>query len=140
MTQTAFSDEQRIFFEKRTKEATDSKPWLSNLHEKLLSMGGSNVVLWNGSNEEEFVKLLLEDGHLYSVKNIGLRKGEENNCHENAQRWAKQRPDWFNYATGYALAKEIWRPHSWLFNPKKQRVTETTVKQEKYFGFDYPLE
>ena len=131
---------QRRFFDTKTKEATESKPWLIPLREKLLRIGGSGVVLWNGSNEKAFVECLLEYGDVYSTQKIGFRKGAANLCHENTRRWAKQRPNWYNYATGYALSGQIWRPHSWLFNPKKNRVLETTVQQEKYFGFDYPMQ
>jgi hypothetical protein len=132
--------DQQKFFETKTKEATESKPWLIPFREKLLAIGGSGVVLWNGSNEKAFVELLLQYGHVYPAKKSGVRKGDANRCHENAQRWARQRPDWYNYATGYALSRQIWRPHSWLFNLKRKRIIETTVRQEKYFGFDYPID
>jgi hypothetical protein len=132
--------EQQKFFETKTKEVTVSKPWLIPLREKLLAIGGSGVVLWNGSNEKAFVECLLEHGDVYTTQRIGFRKGAVNLCHENARRWAEQRPDWYNYATGYALSREIWRPHSWLFNPKKNRILETTVRQEQYFGVDCPVQ
>jgi hypothetical protein len=98
------------------------------------------VVLWNGSNEEQFVALLLDRGHVYSTENLGFRRGDRNGCHDNAQLWAERRPSQYNYATGYALAKQIWRPHSWLIHFNKNQVIETTVRMKVYFGFDYAVE
>jgi hypothetical protein len=132
------SQEQVAFFATKTKQATKGKPWLSELRKALLSVGGSGVVLWNGSNEKMFVKLLLHYGRVYPTNNVGHRKGAANSCHENAQRWAARHPSRYNYATGYALHEEIWRPHSWLFDLKNERVVETTALMELYFGFDLP--
>jgi len=132
--------DQAEFFETKTKEAVQGKPWLAALREKLLTIDGSGVVLWNGSNGEQFVAHLLDRGHVYSIENLGFRRGDLNRCHDNAQRWAERRSSQYTYATGYALAKQIWRPHSWLIDFNKKQVIETTVRMEVYFGFDYPVE
>ena len=132
--------EQVAFFETKTKEALEGRPWLVALRDKLISFGGSGVVLWNGSNEEQFVALLMESGHLYSTANLGFRRGDLNRCHDNAQAWAERRPARYNYATGYALNEQISRPHSWLIDFDKNRVIETTRRMEVYFGFDYAIE
>lgn len=139
-TKRPMSQEQVAFFATKTKQASKGKPWLLTLRKTLLFIGGSGVVLWNGSNEKVFVNLLLRHGHAYPTINVGHHKGASNSCHDNAQRWAARHPDQYNYATGYALHEEIWRPHSWLFDLKKKRVVETTKVMEVYFGFDVPAQ
>ena len=54
--------EQADFLAEKTKGALLEMPWLVSLQTKLLNLGGAAAVLWNGSNEKDFVAILLEDG------------------------------------------------------------------------------
>ena len=128
--------EQAEFLAEKTKGALSEMPWLVGLQAKLLNLGGVAAVLWNGSNEEDFVNILLENGREYSTVNIELHEGGRNECHENSEQLAMTKED-YHLATGYTLSTEVWRPHSWVYDVKNKIILETTLARERYFGIDY---
>jgi hypothetical protein len=81
-------------------------PWLVSLQTKLLNLGGTATVLWNGTNEEDFVEILLENGCEYTA-NIELHEGGRNECHENSEQLAMTNAD-YHLATGYAFSTQAW--------------------------------
>jgi hypothetical protein len=64
---------------------------------------------------------------------VKSRKMTANRCHENAATiWAKDLKH-TRIVTGYALSVDgLWRQHSWVL--KKDKLYETTVSRDKYFG------
>ena len=128
--------EQAEFLAEKAKGALSEMPWLEGLQTKLLNLGGAAAVLWNGSNEKDFVNILLENGREYSTANIELHEGCRNECHEDSEQLAMTKED-YHLATGYTLSAEVWRPHSWVYDLKNKRILETTLVRERYFGIDY---
>ncbi len=129
--------EQAEFLAEKTKGALSEMPWLVGLQTNLLNLGGVVAVLWNGSNEEDFVNILLENGREYSTANIELHEGGRNECHENSEQLAMTKEDYHLATTGYALSTGVWRPHSWVYDVKNKIILETTLARERYFGIDY---
>jgi hypothetical protein len=98
---------------------------------RLLSVAGTRVAV-------QFVDawacpLVLERGSLLDVPGVVRRPGEPNRCHENsAALWLKS-PGAYRFATGWALARDVWRRHSWVLDAAGW-LFETTLPQEAYFG------
>ncbi len=103
----------------------------------LLSIGGTKVCF----TYEFHLKELLTRGRKYAGKSTS-DKGEPSNCHGNtANLWSENDPKDFKIVTGWALTKNdgMWRQHTW--GRWMDSVTiETTVKRQKYYGFELNLE
>lgn len=108
----------------------------NTLKSKLLSFGGTNV---NEVFEEDLTKLLTK-GVLFKPSKILVVKMKQSRCHENSACF------WGNYTdehgasdmkivTGWVLDNETWYQHTWLYQPKSNRIIETTHKRKLYFGY-----
>lgn len=114
-------------------------PYLLELEDRLLELGGQSMVLWGGNNSPKYVADLLQAGVLYATDGAVHRPMGPNKCHDNTVRLADcgYRP-----VTGYALSfAGIWYPHSWCVDADS-RLIETTVFAKQYFGMPWnnPLE
>jgi hypothetical protein len=100
------------------------------LVEKLGNVGGATVV-WLG-NEPDAAKIESR-GVRVDGKGAKLVEGEPNACHSNTVTlYLAGKVD--QIVTGYALSKDdMWRQHTWGL--KGDRVVETTVLRDVYFGF-----
>lgn len=81
------------------------------------------------------MELWLRDGRIFDTTKLKLEKGAANSCHENAARlWVAN--EQVKIVTGFALhdQDEMWRRHSWVWNPTTGELTETTARARKYFG------
>ena len=132
------TEDRREFFKERTKQSLEENPYLTPLMEKLLSLGGEGVVLWNGSNGPHTVAHLLAEGRLCGTRGLRVIEGEPSRCHENAFKLWETEPDSYIVVTGYGLSDDgIWRPHSWCIDQKTAKITETTERRTKYFGVEF---
>ena len=132
---TRMDPEQAQFFREKTAEAFKERPYLKNLHKRLLEIGGLVVVLWNGTNDEAITESLLQSGEARPGRKALLRLGEPSDCHENSARLHRKAPSRYEVRTGYALSRDgIWRPHSWVIDSKNDTIIETTQKRVTYFG------
>ncbi len=106
------------------------------LKDKLLSFGGTKV---NEIFEEDLDKLLT-NGKLFKPSKILVVKMKISRCHENSACF------WNNYTnehgsedmkivTGWVLDSDTWYQHTWLYQPKENRIIETTHKRKLYFGY-----
>jgi hypothetical protein len=113
----------------RLEYASPEQPDMLLLRQKLLSLGGTELVV-----PPEF------DSDLSFVINAGyLMPGavveevlQSRACHQNvAELWRQGKLT--GIGTGYALSGELWRQHSWGL--RTDCIVETTVTRIKYFGF-----
>ena len=107
-------------------------PGWKTLLKKLKTMGGKMLVpqpepIWQ-------VNRMIEEGQQFPTAGIVLRRKEGSACHRNSSLIWLQRPD-LQLVTGYALSGDLWRQHTWLWDPKSKNIIETTVVFTKYFGF-----
>ena len=112
-------------------------PRLLELHEKLLSFGGSETCL---PIKELDLHDILDHGQLWLGDRPLMRRGEACHCHENSCGHYLRNKNSLDVtiATGYALSEDgIWRQHSWVLwrKPRSVKVLETTTKRVLYFGF-----
>jgi hypothetical protein len=123
--------EQKTYLEKRYKQFY-VKGW-DELLIKLKAHGGDMILPEN--EPESHVQWLLKDGRVFDTTKLLLQVGEPDECHTNTGRiWAQN--EQLQLVIGYALFKgeELWRKHSWLWNPNTGELVETTRQAEKYYG------
>jgi len=101
------------------------------LKTKLLSIGGNSI---KETYEEDLYKLL-NRGKLFQPDDIECLGMEQSRCHQNsAHIWKKA--DHLNIVSGWALNKNIWYQHTWLYRPESNEIIETVGNPyEEYFGF-----
>lgn len=129
-TLASLSEKQQQFFRTKTNEAFSRKPSLKELQQHLLEIGDDAVVLWNGSNDEEFVRVLLSLGTAAPGAGARVDIGDPSDCHENSARLQASCPERFAICTGYALSSDsVWRPHSWVWDTQRDEIIETTEKR-----------
>lgn len=120
---------QKKFLDQRFKEWY--VPGWKKLLKLLQSHGGLMLVPQPETPHD--VTELLQHGRIFPTTGLKLRRGEPSGCHRNAaQLWAKHEN--LSVVTGYALSRDLWRQHSWLWDNKRERIMETTVQFEMYFG------
>jgi len=114
--------------------AIEKQPRASELHTKLLSLGGTSALLNPAGSRIYKLDELLAVGQEWDGKKCLLRRGNMSECHQNAGRyWAASMGD-LKIATGYALSNDgMWRAHSWNLRPDGY-VLESTVPRVKYYG------
>jgi hypothetical protein len=124
------SPEQKEFLAKRFKEFY--VPGLNQLKSKLMAIDGKMMV--PQPEHKADVHRLLNYGQIFPTTKLTCKRGLPNRCHSNAARlWCQTNNT--QLVSGYALATdELWRQHSWLWDPKKQRIIETTHQFLQYFG------
>ena len=108
---------------------------LFDLRDRLLTFAGSEVCM---PIFEEDLENILSRGQLWYGDRIHMMKGVPCHCHQNSAYCWKKNKDKTVLCTGYALSKDgMWRQHSWLVHlrPRKNRIIETTVERELYFGY-----
>ena len=123
--------EQKIFLNRRFREAVSKQPELKQLKVVLLRLGGDFIV--GPPQPDQDVPSLLEDGFVLSGP-ILLKAMNSSSCHQNvAYVWTKRRFGIVGIATGYALSEDgLWRQHSWGI--LREGLLETTEARVKYFG------
>jgi len=69
---------------------------------------------------------------------VKMMPGEPHQCHANAASLWLGNSDRSSIITGYAFDKKdgSWRQHSWLLHHHTGNTIETTVRFDKYFGFE----
>ena len=104
-----------------------------NLINKLLNIGGNNVIL--GRDTENEIRRMIDDGRLFDDDIVYL-PGQNSRCHANVADRSK-RTKGFNIVSGYALINDTWFCHSWGYNKYKKCIFETTSnKYIKYYGYE----
>jgi hypothetical protein len=104
--------------------------WKEPLENILLPLGGESISF---PKLEEDLDKILTRGLIWTPKNRIFMKGEISQCHRNTCRLWYANKDQVQIATGYALYDEKWIQHSWGI--QKNRVVETTLPWEKYYGY-----
>src|SRR4051794_33135588 len=102
-----------------------------DLCEQLLAIGGSRVFIQQG--EALLSKTILTEGRLLDVPAIIIKKGKVNKAIANCFGLLEQNPVSYRMVTGWTLTDGCWFFHCWLLDGQ-QRVVETTVPRELYFG------
>jgi hypothetical protein len=102
------------------------------LEAKPLGQGGERAVLMPDPTA------LLERGRLFEAAGGKKVRGRPHDAHTNAamhflvsQHYGRGGP--CHLATGYALHRDLWFPHSWLWDGG--RVLETASRRSLYFGY-----
>lgn len=125
----------RFFIKEVLSKLFEEQASFDLLRNKLLSFGGDKV---RETYEEDLDKLLAK-GEFFKKK-VTKVKMQPSKCHANSACF------WGNYTkehgtsslkivTGWALYDGTWTQHSWLYEPSKDRIIETTLDWEAYFGF-----
>jgi hypothetical protein len=111
----------------RQSRALAAQPRLAELEQRLLELGGEEVVFL----PEPHLELILERGREFNEQPVQVR-GEPNRCHENsANFWELNRSD-TGIGRGWALSDNLWIQHSWLL--RDNVLIETTEDRTAYFG------
>lgn len=123
-----YPDNERIDFLK-------SRPWYSNIHERLnsiLQTNEPNTQIVAMPREHIDLKQLIISGTLMTnhvINNIMMAS----QCHDNCE-WLKNLNVIKCVCTGYALSDDgLWRFHSWGINYNDE-IVETTEPKIKYYG------
>lgn len=116
----------------------DEYKYLTPLRNKLLDIDGKKVA---PVRQERYLDELLEKGSLIKPSSIKVTEvGVDSQCHRNCAEIYLAKEENFEddktvrIATGWALSSDgVWRQHSWI-TIDKNRIIETTLKREKYYG------
>ncbi len=104
------------------------------LKAKLLSFGGEAVIFLGNLPKQ---KTLLNKGQLFAGDNLKMWKLGERSCHDNVEYIIGRWPH-FKGFTGFALSPDgLWRYHSWVFDPIRNCVRETTAPRLIYYGISF---
>lgn len=106
----------------------------NKLKERLLSIGGTTIPEFIGSDDIEIYNLL-KSGTVSTpqISKILIRKGTPSKCHRNCCDMY-ERDISLRIVTGFCLSDNTWYEHSWLLN-KSNSLIETTIKRDIYFGY-----
>jgi hypothetical protein len=106
----------------------------AELDSKLLALGGQRVARWpvedRPTAQSEAAELLVR-GVVFTLP-VQRRRGKPNRCYSNAAGIWGDDIERYKLVIGYALARGVWREHSWVVDEKWRY--ETTVVAEKYYG------
>ena len=106
-------------------------PKLGELRERLLGIGGDEVVL---RLPEPDLETILASGEVWNRERLRMIKMEQSACHDNVielyltTRFYRKA----EIIRGYGLSDGLWRQHSWLSTATT--VIETTLERSIYFG------
>jgi len=104
------------------------------LKHKLLSIGGQAVIFMGKLDE---YGELLQNGEFVSGENTKMWKLSAGHCHDNVEYIIRRWPH-FKGLTGFALSADgVWRYHSWVFDPVRNCIRETTEPRLMYYGIPY---
>lgn len=137
---------QRAFLRKRIADAAREDPrWLA-LREKLLSLGGKEIVVGFGGYFSDGVSpsALTKRARVFDARSVLKVTGVVGECHHNTAALCAGEQLWrflrrrnlpkVKIATGWALYEDgLWRNHSWGVTTDGT-VVETTVPFDAYFG------
>jgi len=124
--------ERAKFFKERMKAFGNSHT--VSMQQKLLTLGGAFLVPM--PEPDAATKRSLTRGQVLEVSHIKMFEGVPSQCHGNsADLYLGLAPDW-QLCTGYSLTlnDQLWRRHTWLYNPKTKTVLESTTKRDTYYG------
>jgi hypothetical protein len=123
--------EQKLFLDRRFRDAARQQPDLRVLRTLLLGFGGVHMVAHPGPDPD--LPRLIGAG-LVMTGPVMLRIMKKNGCHENVSRiWASKQHKIAGIGTGYSLSDDgLWRQHSWGI--RRNGIIETTSLRVKYFG------
>lgn len=116
-------------YEERWHDWQQEDPALVELRNRLLSIGGTEVVPTHERDSERLVK----NGTQLTTTETIQWKMESSQCHRNAANLYRSEPSVTEIGTGWALSDDgLWRQHSWAM--RGDELVETTVSREVYFG------
>jgi hypothetical protein len=126
------SDEQQRFLRERAKPLIAAQPGLLVLRDRLLDLGGKEVVFFCPESD---LSALLARGRSFPAARSRRRRMERSHCHGNVARLYFESRGRIRIATGYALSEDrLWRQHSW--GVEGETVIETTEPRVAYFGIE----
>ena len=124
---------QKELFAARLEEFKPAQRRLwKRLEKKLLAEGGDAVVVPLGWDAD--VPEIIKYGSFIRGMPVKLVRGAASDCHGNAARRWKRYPGRYVIMTGYALSDDLWRQHTWLWEPAKQRIVDSFNARDIYFG------
>jgi hypothetical protein len=125
------NDQQKSFLVRRLMEVSREQPEIIALREKLLEIGGVEIV----ALPDEDIPSLVRKGEMMDGP-VTRRPMRVSRCHHNvADLWRgkRKRSRIIAIATGYALSDDgLWRQHSWALT--NSGIIETTEPRVRYFG------
>ena len=123
--------EQRKLLARRLRAATRHQPQIPILRDKLLDIGGVELVAPAFPDLE--IPTLIHAGFLMPGP-VVVRAMQRSACHHNVARlWLRRRRTLTAVCTGYSLSDDgLWRQHSW--GACHGSIIETTILRQKYFG------
>jgi hypothetical protein len=83
-------------------------------------------------------RFVLEKGQEFNFNPWTGKKGEPNNCYQNAAQEVMNEPYKYEYVEGYAYHKErgfMLFQHAWLYDPKERVAYDSTLKFDEYLYF-----
>lgn len=114
----------------RAAMAVQAQPALGSVRERLLQVGGVEVVL---AHEIPFADDWLARAISYPVDGLELVGGAESACYENVARVARASAGRSVAVLGFAQSLDgLWRPHAWGW--RDGRVIESTSPRVSYVG------
>ena len=110
---------------------------IKELKHHLLRFGGQRFQIDDYIQETispEVAIELLKYGKHSAGTNAILVEGEPSRCHENSINYWDENQHCF-VCFGMALSDDgCWRVHWWAYDPKDERIIETTCPRTMYFG------
>lgn len=104
---------------------------VEELKAKLLTFGGEAVIFLGKPPK---YKTLLNKGQMFLGDNVKMWKLAEGRCHDNVDYIVGRWPHFMGF-TGFALSQDgLWRYHSWIWDPVRNCVRETTEPRLVYYG------
>lgn len=128
----SISKRQQKFLSERLRSIARDQPRFPELRERLLTMGGCDIVPRSEADLEKILaRAVLMNGEVW------VESGMPIECHSNsAYLWDRDRKN-LSIITGWALSGDddgLWRQHTWLIK-KDGNIIETTIPRAKYYGF-----
>ena len=91
---------------------------------------------------EEDLETLVDDGEFFYPNELTVKQHmmEPSKCHQNVATFYKKwmndynSPDEISIMTGWVLNDDVWRQHSWIYFSYDDKIVETTIKRDLYYG------
>ena len=129
----------KLYLAKKREEAKNKQPLFEELREKLLSIGGEDVLSYSDEpgtmewNWQDYsLQYLLSKGIHRQPNTVEFTEMPLGKCHTNSSRLYLK--GYGKIETGWALTFGVWQKHSWVLNIQK-RILETTIPATDYFGY-----
>ena len=104
----------------------------SALQEKLLGIGGSNVVM----PQNEYLENILKRGELFTKDDAEVVEYDDYGlCDYNSSKYYLENDD-IKICTGYSYNEDskVWTRHTWCIDGDKKVYECTPIVRDKYFG------